>query len=114
MNSKDHSFCVDDHPYCVWDTGLQDINAEFLKSMDPQFYNFIADNYRIISNKETDKQNKQFASILLRNYYTHALETLFALIFATLQYPECVSIWMLKYQNAHLYNLVEKVHKRAF
>jgi hypothetical protein len=107
-----HVLCVDERPYCVWDNGITNFNAEYLNSINPKFYEFIAhQNYNIIIDKDANKESKQFAALLLRNYYTQALETLFALIFATLQSPKCISGWMLNYRNVDLYSLVEKVNK---
>ncbi|MDR3611889.1 MAG: hypothetical protein P4L27_15065 [Ignavibacteriaceae bacterium] len=109
---KCHEFCVDDTPYCVYDSGIRDINEEYLNSINPKFYEFIAQqNSNILKNNNAEKESKQFAAILLRNYYSQALETLFALIFATLQSPNSVLVWMLRYSNYDLYNLVKKVNE---
>jgi hypothetical protein len=109
---KCQQFCVDDIPQCVYDSGIRDLNEEYLNSINPKFYEFIAQqNSNILKNNDADKESKQFAAILLRNYYSQALETLFALIFATLQSPNCVLVWMLRYSNRDLYNLVKKVNE---
>ena len=41
-------------------------------------------------------------------------ETFFALLLATLQAPDCVNAWLLKYTNADLKSLVEKINKEEF
>ena len=108
---KYNLFCVDEIPYCIWDGGFQNINTEYIKRVEPHYYEYVAKtNYDIICDSEADKENKQFAAISLRNYYTQALETLFALIFATLQAPACIPGWMMKYRNSDLYKLVEKTN----
>lgn len=108
---KHYFFCIDEKPYCLFDNGYQDINADYIKQIDSRFYDFVAEqNIHIINNEETEKAERQFAAISLRNYYTQALETLFALIFATLQAPACIPGWMLKYRNNDLYKLVEKTN----
>lgn len=106
-----YSFLVDSTPYTVWDSGIKNFNIDYINSINPKFYDFIAhQNYDIIIDKNANKENKQFASILLRNYYAQVLETLFALIFASLQSPHCVLLWMLKYRNKDLYSLVNKIN----
>ncbi|MCL4550816.1 MAG: hypothetical protein M1495_19865 [Bacteroidetes bacterium] len=102
-------FCVDEIPYCIWDGEYQNINSEYIKRVEPHYYEYVAQsNYDIINDSEADKESKQFAAISLRSYYTQAMETLFALIFATLQAPTCIPGWMMKYKNYDLYKLVEK------
>jgi hypothetical protein len=111
---KYNLFCVDEIPYCIWDGGYQNINSEYIKRIEPHYYEYVAQlNYNVVCDSEADKESKQFAAISLRNYYTQALETLFALIFATLQAPSCIPGWMMKYRNSDLYKLVEKTNKKS-
>ena len=111
---KYNLFCVDENPYCIWDGEFQNINSEYIKRIEPNYYEFVAQlNYDVILNSETDNESKQFAAISLRNCYTQSLETLFALIFATLQVPKCIPAWMMKYRNSDLYKLVEKTNNES-
>jgi hypothetical protein len=47
----------------------------------------------------------------LRSAYHHGLETLFALICATLQAPDCVVGWLQKYQPSQLRRMVSSINE---
>ncbi len=105
-------FVVDINAYCLWDREVWKKNIDFLNMLDPDYFNFLAEvNFNLINNAETDDRKKQHAAILLRNSYSQALEALFALIGATIQAPNCVLGWLLKYENRDLKNVVEKINK---
>ena len=111
---KYHFFCVNDRPFCFYDNSYEDSNAEYIKSIQPQFYEFIAEqNIKVINSKRAKREKKQYAAISLRTYYSQALETLFALIFATLQAPKCIPAWMRQYKNCELEELLKKVNNSA-
>ncbi len=55
---------------------------------------------------------KQYAAAALRLGYSHGLETLFALLCAIVQAPDCVIGWFLKYKNNDLEDLVRKINER--
>jgi hypothetical protein len=55
---------------------------------------------------------KQYAATALRIAYSQALETFFALLCATIQAPDCVIGWMLKYRVYELEDLVKKIRER--
>lgn len=98
-------FVVNDKPFCLWDTDIQSLTLEFLESIDPTYYEFIADSHLEAAIEEKSK----FASLVIRTAYSQGLETLFALIAATAQAPHCVPAWINSYQNKDLYSVVEKI-----
>lgn len=106
-------FTINNRPVCVWDSDIKKLNSDFIKSIKPDYYVFIAEsNFGIIEDKEADKKDRIYASMNLRIHYSMALETLFALICATLQAPDCISGWMLKYTNNELFTLVRKINHK--
>lgn len=108
---KYYLFCVDDKPFCMWDGEKVSTNREYIKRIQPEYYEFVAEHLiEIINKDDASKQERKFTALSLRNYYTQSLETLFALIFATLQAPACIPGWMLNYRNSDLYNLVKKTN----
>jgi len=54
---------------------------------------------------------KQYAAATLRIAYSQGLETLFALLCAVVQAPDCVIGWFLKYRNSELFELVRKIRE---
>lgn len=109
-----YQFCVDEKPFCVFDHEFDRINKDYLESINPDYYRFISTHFEQILNDENSSEEIiQFAAISLRVNYGHALETLFALIFATLQAPNFIVGWMLRYRNIDLDKLVEKVKTKT-
>lgn len=105
MTIRNVPFMVADRPYCVWSWDIDERNAELLRGIDPWYFKHLALMYAEFL--QTDEN--QYASIGLRTAYHHSLETLFALICATLQAPHCVLGWLLKYRTSDLYELVRKI-----
>lgn len=88
-------FLIADTPYCVWDWELRQRNLEFLLGLDPMYYEYLVDAHE----PALDGESKQFAALLLRNTYSQALETFFALAGAAVQAPRAVIGYMLKYRS---------------
>lgn len=106
---------VDDEPYCLWNENLRERNLELLSRIDPEYFEYVANtNFSLIDEKETDKRTRQYAAISLRAAYSQGLETLFALLCATVQTPECIVGWMLKYGINDLENVVRKINNNEF
>jgi len=104
-----HLFCVNNKPYCIWDNDRPNKNSDFIKSISPDYLFFIANlNLNIINALDSSDDEKKYAAITLRIFYSQALETLFALVFSMLQAPSCVHAWMLKYNTNDLMELVRK------
>lgn len=101
-------FAVDEAPFCVWEWDLRERNLEFINNIDPTYFEYLAKNH--LPGLETDAQ-KQHAALSLRTEYAHGLETFFALLFATVQAPDCVIGWLHKYELGDLRNLIQKVQR---
>lgn len=104
-------FVIFNRAVCVWDMNMRQLNTDYIKSIDFEYFRFIAEqNLQLINNPESDKKEKLYASINLRNSYSMGLETMFALIGALLQAPDCVVGWMMKYKISELHSLVKTIH----
>jgi hypothetical protein len=101
-------FVVDERPFCLWDTDISRRTLQFLDSIDPSYYEYLADAH----GQALSGENDQHAALAIRAAYSQALETLFALLCATVQAPVCPHAWMIKYRNRDLYSVVEKIHDR--
>ena len=102
-------FLVDERPFCVWDTKIQQNAQDFLNSLEPEYYEHVAD--RLIRGA-TSKYKKiaKFSSLILRSTYSQALETLFALIASSVQAPNCPHAWFTTYRNVDLVNVIQKIN----
>ena len=102
-------FAVSDVPYCVWDPELRRTNLEFIEGIDPAYYEYIAG-----INKEAlqDDDGAQYAAMAIRIAYFHGLETLFALLCACAQAPDCMIGWLQKYSLGQLRDLVKEIINR--
>lgn len=98
-------FAVLDIPYCVWDPELRRTNLEFIKGIDPTYYEYIA-----ATNKGAlQSDGAQYAAMAIRIAYCHGLETLFSLLCACAQAPDCIIGWLQKYKLEQLRKLVEAI-----
>jgi hypothetical protein len=102
-------FVVDESPYCLWGWGdLRALNLAFLEGIEPTYFQYLAE----VHTRDTTREEEQKAAIALRTAYSQGLETLFALLGATVQAPGCAIGWVTKYTNRDLDNLVRKIHER--
>jgi hypothetical protein len=102
-------FAAGEDIYCVWDWNLDRTNMDFLDGVDPDYFSFLAETYR----KEVEGRNKHRAAVALRTAYHQALETLFSLIFAAMQAPDCIPAWIIKCNKAgQLRHLIKSVSEK--
>ena len=99
-------FAVNETPYCFWDPNVHGTNLEFINKIDPKYFEHIAG----LHGDLLEGDQKQYAAAALRVAYSHGLETLFALLCAVVQAPDCVIGWFLKYRNSELFELVRKIN----
>ena len=98
-------FAVSDVPYCVWDPELRRTNLEFIKGIDPAYYEYIA----AINKGALQGDGSQYAAMAIRIAYCHGLETLFSLLCACIQAPDCIIGWLQKYTLKQLRDLVKNI-----
>jgi hypothetical protein len=98
-------FAVDETPYCVWDLNIRQLNLDYLNSIDPLYFEHLANIYEGF----LEGEEKQYAATALRMAYSHGLESFFSLICAAVQAPECVVGWLLKYKIVELESVVRKI-----
>ncbi|MBS1723474.1 MAG: hypothetical protein JSS66_11030 [Armatimonadetes bacterium] len=102
-----HPFVAGGDPWCVWDYEIKKHNLAFLESIDPGYF----DHFAKVHGRLLESEERQYAAVALRAAYTHGLESLFALICATMQAPEEIVAWMLKYKPSAMQGLVQKISK---
>jgi len=101
-------FAVNEKPYCMWDLDVHENNLDFINSIDPRYFEHIAN----LHSQFLEGEEKQYSAIALRIAYSHGLESLFALLCAIVQAPDCIVGWILKYQNNDLYEVIKKISER--
>jgi len=99
-------FKVGSRLYCVWEVNLHERNLEFINAIDPEYFEYQA----LAHIENLNSEHKQRAALALRNSFHHGLETLFALICAVLQAPDCIHGWMLKYTLSDLRALLTELN----
>ena len=102
---ESYQFVVDEKPYCIADWDLRKKNTDFLKGIDTGYFEHVA----LQQSNLLDGDEQKYAALTLRQAYSHALETFFALLSAFIQAPQCPLGWMLKYENRDLYSMVRKL-----
>jgi hypothetical protein len=106
-------FVVGERPFCIWGTEIRSLALEFLDSLDASYFEYIANTHlQHVSEEQPREKESQFAALTIRTAYSQALETLFALLCAAIQAPQCVHAWIDNYQSRELYGLVRLIHTR--
>jgi hypothetical protein len=103
---------IDENKLAFWDYEIQKKNLKFINQIDPEYFEYLAQlHFSILNGEGNDNKTRQHAAISLRSAYSQGLEVLFSLMFATIQAPDCVIGWILKYSNKDLEKVVDKFVK---
>lgn len=102
------SIVVGERPMVFWSADRAGDQQSFLGQVEPSYFQYISDTHE----RELGGPNDRHAAMLIRSNYSHALETLFALIAAALQAPSCPMGWMLQYKNNELERLIEAISEQ--
>lgn len=100
-------FAAGDKPYCAWGPDLAEKNAQFIADIDDKYFHYIARTHL----EHIDGEDAQRAALSLRANYHLSLETLFSLVGAAIQAPNCVPGWILKISTAQLRSLVKEIQE---
>lgn len=95
-------FMVNHEPYCIWEIDLRARNEEFLQGVDVDYFDYVL-------NTHLATEDEKRASIALRITLHHAMETLFSLLGACVQSPDCAYAWIAKCSNKELREFVKSV-----
>jgi hypothetical protein len=101
-------FPVDTIGMCCWASDLDRRNRDFLSSIDYRFFEYTAR----LHGQQLAGESRQQAAIALRVGYHHGLETLFTLLGAALQAPDCVVGYVPHLRANQLKNLVDRFSRR--
>lgn len=98
-------FAVADEPHCVWGWDLAERNLRFLDGLDEEYFHYIAE----VHQDHLNETQAQKAAIALRANYHLSLETLFGLIGAAVQAPDCAVAWLLKARTEQIRSLTKSL-----
>jgi hypothetical protein len=93
---------IDDEPMVFWDEDHAETQMKLLRRIDSSYFRYLARRLP----EDLDGEDSQNAGVAIRLVYSHALESLFALIGAAVQAPYCPAGWLLKYRYFQLKNIV--------
>lgn len=100
---------VGTRPAYFWSWELRQLQTEFLEGIDPSYFSYQAE----IHESELSGPNAQRAAVSIRSCYSHALETLFAVLGACIQAPYIPAAWMLHYKEKELVDFVTAIDNGA-
>lgn len=101
------TFVVNDEPYSLWDQDPVRRTKEFLDSIDPGFFSYLAEAHA--ENLESAEHKRRVATAS-RMAYLHGLETFMTLVGAAVQAPQAPYAWVALAQTHLLRGVVERIN----
>lgn len=95
-------FTVNDSPYCLWEVDVAARNRTFLDGLDPEYFFYLLETY-------IGTEDEKRGLIALKIGLHHSIETLFSLLGAYVQAPDCAYAWIAKCSNTELRTFVCRV-----
>jgi hypothetical protein len=103
-----HPVAIGRDAFVFWDRADPEKQMQFLKSIDSSYFEYVAR----INEPLLEGGDAMHAAVALRIAYSHAMESLFALMGAALQAPDYPVGWMLKYKLSDLLPLLSDITNR--
>ena len=104
---KNIVYAICDEPYCLWEKDIETAAAGFLKSIDYEYFSYIAE--RSSADLE-DPERGMRAATSMRLALFHGGETLFLLIGALLQGHRCPHAWVGQCSTGELRTIIERIN----
>lgn len=98
-------FAVNDEPFCLWEVDLPVRTRTFLDGIDAGYFDYILQAH-------TSTEDEKRALVAIRLSLHHATETLFSLLGALVQAPDCPYAWIAKCSNIELREFAERVTRQ--
>lgn len=95
-------FAVGDEPYCLWEEDIADRTSEFLKGLDPDYFTYLLQVHMAA-------EDERHASAGIRVALHHAAETMFSLLGAFTQAPQCPHAWIARCRTEELRDVVRRI-----
>ncbi|ROZ69402.1 hypothetical protein [Ramlibacter sp. WS9] len=95
-------FAVGDEPYSLWEEDIFVRAVDFLDGLDPEFFTYLLKAHQGAS-------DEQRAAVGIRLALHHAVETMFSLLGALVQAPDCPYAWIARCSNIELREVVRRI-----
>jgi hypothetical protein len=102
------TFVVNDEPYSLWDPDPGNRTKEFLDSIDPGFFSYLAESH---AENLDSAEHKRRVATAARMAYLHGIETLMTLVGAAVQAPQAPYAWVWLAKTDLLRAVVERISK---
>jgi len=102
------TFVVNDEPYCLWDPDPGMRTMEFLDSIDPGFFGYLAE---VHTENLDSAEHKRRVATAARMAYLHGVETLMTLAGAAVQAPQAPYAWVALAKTDLLRAVIERISK---
>lgn len=102
------TFVVNDEPYCLWDPDPGRRTLEFLDSIDPGYFTYLAESH---AENLDSAEHKRRVATAARMAYLHGIETLMTLIGAAVQAPQAPYAWVALAKTDLLRSVIERISK---
>ena len=100
------TFVVNDEPYCLWDQDPVRRTAQFLDSIDPGFFSYLAEAHA--GNLDSEEHKRRVATAA-RMAYLHGVETFMTLVGAAVQAPQAPYAWVALARTDLLRSVIERI-----
>lgn len=105
-------FMVSNKPLALWGTNLDRANRAYLDDVDGDFFTSVAET--LYEEAKGRGRSAKRAKIALRFIYLNSLETLFALLSASIQAPDCVLGWLMKYRISDIRTVLQAINRNEY
>lgn len=95
-------FAVGDEPYLLWEEDVSECARDFLAGVDPEFFSYVLKTHASSGDEER-------AAAGIRLALHHATETVFSLLGALVQAPDCPYAWLARCSNTELRDVVRRI-----
>jgi hypothetical protein len=95
-------FAVGDEPYLLWEEDVSKCARDFLEGVDPEFFSYLLKAHAATG-------DEQRAAVGIRLALHHATETMFSLLGALVQAPDCPYAWLARCSNTDLREVVRRI-----
>lgn len=102
------TFVVNDEPYSLWDQDPGRRTAEFLDSIDPGFFSYLAEAH---AENLDSAEHKRRVATAARMAYLHGIETFMTLVGAAVQAPQAPYAWVPLAKTDLLRAVIERITK---
>lgn len=95
-------FAVGDEPYCLLEDDIAERTKAFLEGFDADFFKYLLEMHMSAA-------DEQRASAGIRIALHHAIETMFSLLGAFVQAPQCAYAWIARCRTEELREVVRRI-----